>query len=49
MLLPPDEPFHNSRALKSVDDFYLVQERRVTDYKAQKFGNSLSEDSNFKI
>ena len=33
--LPPEEPFPNFRAFKS-DDFYAVQERRVTDFKAPK-------------
>ena len=33
----PDEPFHNSRASKSVDRrTYVVQERRATDSKALK-------------
>ena len=33
----PDEPFLNFRASKNTD-FYVVQECRATDFKAEKFG-----------
>ena len=32
---PPDQPFHNVRALQS-GEFYVVQKRRATDFEAPK-------------